>query len=95
MKLYHVVLEATCEAEAWFDESGKLLAGWTMNDAHWRGEYMNPLLEALGYNIKQVYETDFGVEEVVDGTGYVVESAVVDDGSGLAHLVQKTKAFFR
>ena len=95
MKVYHVVLEESAEAEAWFDESGVLLAGWTKNDAHWRGEYMDPLLEALGHEIQGVYEIDYDVEEVVDGTGYVIETNVLDDGSDLAHLVQKTKVLFR
>ena len=96
-KLYHVVLESTCDAEAWFTEDGKLLAGWAMNASspRPRGKYMDPLLVALGHEIEEVYEIDYDVEEVVDGTGYVVERTVLDNGSGLAHLVQKTLAFFR
>jgi hypothetical protein len=31
---------------------GKYLQGWCANDAHWRSEYMDPLIEALGFKIK-------------------------------------------
>ena len=31
---------------------GNLLAGWHENDAEWRGEYFDGMLEKLGYSVK-------------------------------------------
>lgn len=51
--LYHVALcdDEVGEVEGFFDESGSLLASWCLNDANWRGEYQNSLLNSLGYNV--------------------------------------------
>lgn len=55
-KLFHAQYEDEFEAEGFFDEKGKMLQGWHGNDANWRGEYMDPLLEKLGYEV--VYSSD-------------------------------------
>jgi hypothetical protein len=52
--LFHVYLE-DYEAELWFDNKGDYLYGWACNDANWRGEYMNPLMERLGFSVVSVF----------------------------------------
>lgn len=54
LTIYHVSLcdDEVGEVEGFFDESGSLLATWSLNDANWRGEYQNSLLEALGIQVK-------------------------------------------
>ena len=54
-KIFHVYLE-DYEAEFFFDNKGQLLCGWACNDAHWRSEYMNPLLNRLGFEIDYIFE---------------------------------------
>ena len=58
-KIYYVYDEGDCEmygeTEGFFDEKGTLLQWWCCNDANWRSEYMDPLLEALGFNV--IYPT--------------------------------------
>lgn len=39
------------EYEAFFDDNKKFLAGWSLNDAQWRDEYMDGLMQALGYEV--------------------------------------------
>jgi hypothetical protein len=59
MKITHVyVCDDDGEMEGMFDDQGELLAGWLMDDAHWRSEYMNGLLEALGHEIVRVDSCD-------------------------------------
>jgi len=40
------------EMEWFFDENHNLITYWSCNDAQWREEYMTPLMEALGVEIK-------------------------------------------
>lgn len=40
------------EIQVFADKDGKILASWHLNDASWRGEYMDRLLEKLGYEVK-------------------------------------------
>jgi hypothetical protein len=57
MKLTHIyICDDDMEADAFFDESDRLLAAWCLNDAHWRNEYMNSLLHALGHSVEKKYE---------------------------------------
>jgi len=45
------------EMDAFFEiKNGKLgfIDGWSLNDAHWRGEYMRGLLRHLGAEVKQL-----------------------------------------
>jgi hypothetical protein len=50
-KVFYVYYEDEWEAEGFFDANGRLLACWSRNDADWRSEYMNPLLEELGFKV--------------------------------------------
>jgi hypothetical protein len=36
-----------------FDEDGYLLGAWYLNDAQWRGEYLNPFIRALGFKVER------------------------------------------
>jgi hypothetical protein len=51
--IYYVYLEDddVGEVEGFYKED-KLLATWCLNDANWRAEYMNPLLERLGFEVE-------------------------------------------
>jgi hypothetical protein len=59
--LYHVDIadDDVGEVEGFFDEQGNLLHCWSMNDALWRSEYLNPLLEELGYTVKHSGASEF------------------------------------
>lgn len=39
------------EIEGMFSEDGTLLGSWCLNDAHWRNEYFDGFIQALGYEI--------------------------------------------
>lgn len=64
-KLYHVYTTWFGEMEFFFDGRGKLLHYWALNDANWRSEYMDPLMEALGYQVHSVEATDPRFEKKV------------------------------
>ena len=49
-KVYHVQCEAM-EVEGMFDEDGKLLGAWCLNDADWRSEYFNDFMKAAGIKV--------------------------------------------
>lgn len=49
--------------EAFFTEYGAYLHGWHENDANWRNEYMNPLLNSLGFKVVCINRGDL-VEEI-------------------------------
>lgn len=55
IKIYHVILEDddVGECEGFYAEDEKLITQWSLNDAHWRGEYMESLLEYLGAVVKE------------------------------------------
>lgn len=40
------------EMDFFFDEDGKLLSYWQLNDAQYRHEYMGPLFKSLGITVK-------------------------------------------
>lgn len=40
------------ESQGFYDESGNLITDWSLNDAHYRDEYMGPLFRALGVQIE-------------------------------------------
>lgn len=63
--IYHIAYCDEYEADAFFDTKHKLLAAWSMNDANWRSEYMNPLLEALGVEVVQIEEEDLEYKSLV------------------------------
>lgn len=46
------------EVDSFYDETGQLLDFWSCNDANWRQEYMNGLLESLGYTVISVTNTE-------------------------------------
>ncbi len=50
--IFHFYTEKWGEVEGMFDESGKMLDTWFLNDAHWRGEYMNGFIAKLGFDVK-------------------------------------------
>lgn len=50
--IYHVWYEDEFEADGFYDDKGVLLQWWMANDAEWRQEYMGPLLEAIGFEVK-------------------------------------------
>jgi hypothetical protein len=56
--IYHVYAEVFGEYDFFFDEKGNELCHWHLNDAHWRSEYMNPLLTALGIELVEAEWTD-------------------------------------
>lgn len=39
------------EVEGMFDEQGKLIGAWCLNDGNWRSEYFDPFMEALGIQV--------------------------------------------
>jgi hypothetical protein len=61
MKLvYHVLADEVVDpdidigdVEGMFDKSGECLGCWALNDAKWRGEYMNDFASALGVKISR------------------------------------------
>lgn len=60
------------EIDAFFNEKFKLLEYWSCNDALWRTEYMNPLLETLGIEVKPLPEkqwdkADKAIEDYIEG----------------------------
>lgn len=52
--IYHFYTEKWGEVEGMFDESGKMLGTWFLNDAHWRGEYMDGFIAELGFEVKSL-----------------------------------------
>ncbi len=50
-KIYHINVSVIGEQDFFFDSKGKILAYWDCNDANYRSEYMNPLLNKLGYEV--------------------------------------------
>lgn len=67
-KIYYTRYEDEWEAEGFFDDSGTLLAAWHANDASWRSEYMDSLLEALGFTVVDDQRPEF-VQQVKEYTG--------------------------
>lgn len=63
--IYHVAIEDddVGEVEGFYKDS-ELLATWCANDARWRSEYMNSLLEALGFTVEQP-EADSGLYDLL------------------------------
>lgn len=51
--IYHLYVDDH-EVEGMFDEGGNLLGAWFLNDAHWRHEYMDGFMEALGITVKRL-----------------------------------------
>jgi hypothetical protein len=51
--------DETGEIQVAFDENGKYLHWWSMNDAHYRDEYMGPLFLEVGLNIHTYHENQF------------------------------------
>ncbi len=50
--IYHFYTDDYGEAEGMFDEHFKLLGAWSRNDAHYRSEYMDGFMKALGIQVK-------------------------------------------
>jgi hypothetical protein len=48
--IYYVSLDDE-ELEGFVNEAGQALYGWGLDDAYWRGEYMDPLLKMLGITV--------------------------------------------
>lgn len=51
MKTIYYVPSDKLEADGMFDADGNLLGAWCINDAMWRGEYMNGFMKALGIEV--------------------------------------------
>ena len=50
--IYLVGDEEEGEVEGMFDDKGNIIHCWTCNDANWRNEYFDPLMEALGIKVE-------------------------------------------
>jgi hypothetical protein len=75
--VYHFRTCAWGEMEGMFDESGKMLGSWCLNDAHWRGEYMEGFLEKLGIVVKDLpnkFKTK-ALEQIADCYGFDMNEA--------------------
>lgn len=46
-KLFIMSCEPLGEFDIWFDEEGKLLGGYSWDDANWREEYFNHLFKGI------------------------------------------------
>lgn len=53
------------ENQFFFDDYGNLLGWWTCNDASWRHEYMNPMMKALGIDVRTAQDTDPRFEDKI------------------------------
>ena len=51
MKILFLVYCTTDEAEGMFNEDGDMLDFWFHNDAMWRKEYYQNLMNALGFEV--------------------------------------------
>ena len=50
--IYHVILDDDDVGEVeGFYKDGELLSTWCANDARWRNEYMDSLLDSLGFTV--------------------------------------------
>jgi hypothetical protein len=64
-KIYHAFCEIFGEQDFFFNEDFKLIHWWDKNDATWREEYMNPLMEKLGIKINNIELTDKRVYSII------------------------------
>ncbi len=69
--IYHFYTEKWGEVEGMFDAQGKLLGTWFLNDAHWRGEYMEGFLGELGFVVKPLPDKleKKALEQIADNFG--------------------------
>lgn len=65
--IYHVNCDNDL-GEFFFNDKFEMLSYWDSNDASWRGEYMNPLLEQLGFKVKKLSPKDKRVWDIVKNT---------------------------
>ena len=61
-KLYHT---EWFDFNFFFDEDFKLIHQWSCNDAQYRHEYMSPLFEKLGYEMKFIDPENKKVKQVI------------------------------
>lgn len=52
--LYHVFTEDYGEWDVFFDGADNIVTYWHCNDANWRPEYMNPLVEYFSGRINEI-----------------------------------------
>ena len=57
-KIIHVWYCDDFEADGFFTEEGEIICAWSNNDAMWRSEYMDSLINKLGFEIEHKYYTD-------------------------------------
>ena len=71
--IYHVWIEDDNdlgEYDAFFDEEGNFIHGWDGNDANYRNEYMDPLMQALGVTVVSKPKTRAYVRAIKTALGY-------------------------
>ena len=69
MKLYYVYYcnDYGVELDVFFDEKKEILTWWSLNDAHYRHEYMSPLFKLMGYEVV-VSDEDKELIEKIEAT---------------------------
>lgn len=50
--IYIEYTEEVGEVQGAFDENGDLIHIWSMNDANWRNEYLDPILEHFDIEVR-------------------------------------------
>ena len=65
MKTLYIVRSEEYEADGFFI-NGKLVHWFFNNDAMWRSEYMNGLIEEMGWEVKEVSYSGSRLQEVLD-----------------------------
>ena len=58
------------EAQAVFDEKGRLLGAWFCNDANWRSEYFDGFMAELGIVVDYRAATDEDTNLVAEHFGF-------------------------
>jgi hypothetical protein len=67
-KIYCVWADWFGEMQFFFDDGGNLLQYWCCSDALYRGEYMNGLMKALGFEVLKAEQTDPRFESKIKET---------------------------
>lgn len=57
-KIFHVYMDDLGGVEGMFDKKSNLLGAWSVGDAHWREEFFNPMMTALGVEVITANPTD-------------------------------------
>ena len=73
-KLTHYYTDRIGEAEGFFDDEGNLLTAWSCNNVSWPDEYMDSLLEKLGYKVSHYRAEDEILQKLADYFGQEIDS---------------------